>query len=270
MIKKFTFFSLLFSLINSALFAQRYDYDFRKKAEHVGVFINPTVNTGGGMVKNDEGAGSVNGSLGVAFNLGAYYQYHLTSQTFVRLEIGFGTGSYGYKYANKYAPISDTSFAKFGTADVKDKLTSTYFKPKLEIGRQFYLTDKHILEIGLGIAPQFYMNKLEDDNWSFTSSETTLKNNDRVTFSVEEKKYIGNDKWGTMNGELYIGYRNKGRNEYFERLGIGLTYLHTFADKHAGATEFVFYNTKYNYYEGRQRAIMNNQQIGIKLSYNFF
>lgn len=244
-----------------------FDYDTAKHAEHIGIYVMPFLNVNDFFV---DGSGSTKGRNTLGFEGGVHYQYHLSKTLFLRGSIGFGVVNYGFKYNNKYAATSDTSFPKFADASKKVNNTIPYLKPQIMIGKEFAIKNTYFIEVGAG-ASFFYYLKRNDVVSDTINSSAMVKYVGNMDLEVYDSSYYGfRQQWGVLNAELYLGYHTRGFSDFFDRCGIGFSFSYTFYNNYSGYSDIVFYNKTFGYFQGQQNMKFGQAAIGLRLSYNIF
>ncbi len=246
-------------------------YEFKKNADHLGVFTNLGFNVGSDDISTEYGYGSAKSAVGVMFLIGGQYQYHFTKTFFIRGELAIGINAHRYKYSDVLKVRSDSTWPEFEKPNNRRSISPLVFKPKIEFGKQFFINNAAILEISVGGSFEKYINKNVDYELDANTSTTTLSNRDRVAIEVSHSKYFGLTKWGVFNAEAYIGFRRLGFNELTERLAIGLTFtMSVDGTTTLGYSDILYYNSTYNYAYGKQTVKMRNSIVGLKLTYDLF
>lgn len=257
-------------VVFSQLIQSNQKYEFARGADHFGLFASLGLNLAGNNVRTDYGNANLKAANALVFLIGPQYQYHFTKTFFIRGSIPIGINGHGYKFKRALKGASDSVWVEFEDKYTRKSISPIVFGPKIELGNQFFIAGKHLVEIAVGGSFEKYLTKNIHQELEKHESKTILSNRDVVTVEVADRKYWGVDKWGCFNGELYIGYRKIGYNDFTNRISWGLNFTYTVDNKSVGYAEVLSYNTKYQYAMGRQVYIMNNMSVSFKLAYDLF
>lgn len=244
-------------------------YNFESNADHFGFHLGLGAQTGQGTKINTEGSVSTKALTSPLLYIGAYYQYHFLKNTYIKGGVDMGINSHRFAYA-LYTPKSDTTWGQFDKPSEKVGLNTPVFRVNVGLGQRFYITEKHLLEVQASFIIEKYLTNNMQDTWDTVKSNTVLSNTDKIEYLISEKSYWGNDRWGSTNGEVYIGYRNRGHDNLTDRFSIGLFYYFSIDNKTQAYSTIAYYENKYKYESGKERLIKNNAAIGIRASFDLF
>lgn len=269
-----TSFMLSNSVIDNKIYSQsklndlKY-YSFEKNADHFGFHAGLGAQTGQGSIINTEGAVSAKAISSPLLYIGTYYQYHFLKNTYVKGGFDIGINSHRFAYA-LYTPKSDTIWGTFDKPTEKVNLTTPVVRFNIGLGQRIYLTEKHLLEVQASFIVEKYLTNNLLDTWDTVKSNTVLSNTDKIEYLISERSYWGNERWGSTNGEIYIGYRNRGRNNLTDRFSLGLFYYFSVDNKTQAYSTVAYYENKYKYESGKERLIKTNAAIGLRASFDLF
>lgn len=244
-------------------------YNYESNADHLGFHTSLGFNTGMEMRSLTQGSVSTSVALSPLFLIGTYYQYHFLKNTFVRGGLDIGFNAHRFKYA-LYNSKSDTTWGTFDKPSERVGMTTPVFRINVGLGQRFHVTEKHIIEFHANIVMEKYLSKNVVEPWDTVKSNTVLSNTDKIDYLISTRRYWSKEKWGSLNGEFYLGYRNRGHDNFTERLAFGLFYYTSLNKKELGYTDIVYYDNKYKYESGKQRILKHNATIGVRIAFELF
>lgn len=245
------------------------NYNFESNADHFGFQFGLGAHTGQGTKINTEGSVSAKALASPLIYIGTYYQYHFLKNTYVKGGLDLGINSHRFAYA-LYTPKSDTTWATFDKPTEKVSLNTPVFRVSIGLGQRFYITEKHLLEVQASFIIEKYLTNNLQDTWDTVKSNTVLSNTDKIENLISERSYWGKDRWGSTNGEIYIGYRHRGHDNLTDRFSIGLFYCFSVDNRTQAYSTVAYYDNKYKYESGKERLIKNNAAIGLRASFDLF
>lgn len=261
--------------------AQQYlgSFPYNKKIEkddNAGFLVEIAGNMSERSINGRDGVATAKGTVRLFPKIGVFYQRGFARRFSVRGSVSFGTSPFSYKYAtvldsvihNTGVPSITSEYSNY----TKRRQSGIFVQPQIDFG---FITDpiffkKISLELRAGIGAAIHLSR-KDTTITYTGRVNDTKEKAFSNYKIEERTKQGDDEWGALLADVYLGVRWTGTfNDFLDRSALGVQLALPITIRNQGYTEIKYYSTDWNGQVGQERINMQLFTVGLRYTYRFF